>query len=223
LYRDRTFHLKRLMSAKYRLIKLFWSRILMEVRGWDIHLTTLNKVGTQLHHDINSIAFRVLTYSEELIHVCLQLNCLLIHCISSSFQTVFNSTECCTTSNLETRVYCNWKGRGRKRFWTILRHHPRICLEELTYTSAGIYYLWPETQGPNIQHIAQQWWQFNFHKLVFCNFFVVISRHSFSVHTWFLTSPKPSPPHPPHLRDLALTLPTLNLINHPKNACISDW
>ena len=43
---------------------------------------------------------------------------------------------------------------------------------------------------------------------------VVISRHTFSVHTRFLTSPKPNPPHPPYLRDLAITLPILHPI-HP--------
>jgi len=29
------------------------------------------------------------------------------------------------------------------------------------------YYLWAETQGPNIQHITQQYWQLNLYKLVF--------------------------------------------------------
>ena len=61
-------------------------------------------------------------------------------------KTVFNSTERGTTSNLETRVNCNWKGRGRKTLWTILRHHPRICLQKLTYLSWDILLVGRDTR-----------------------------------------------------------------------------
>ena len=85
VFRDETFHLKRLMCAKYRHVKLFRSKLLMEVRGWDLHLTALNKV---VHQDINLTAYKVLLYSEAWIRLCLQLNGLIINCISSSLRNI---------------------------------------------------------------------------------------------------------------------------------------